>query len=304
MKTIIRIGNIVDSKDNTLPSLATHMIFDKFTEVKNDHKEALMVVHENKDGSHIYMTLGNSPPELFIGGREVFAVFAPPEAQDPQATFMIEHYAEDFAKRTFQEGQYKIGKIDSTDKPNVRVSVAALIYNNERQILLGHIAKTGLWSFPEGSMQVGESLESAVKRIVKGSTGLDIGKVQVCALVPYVNSFFEQAGQHFVTLFLVSEYLGGLPVAKHQLWDKFEWCNPDLPPDPLHPTVHQLIDMTKKSLSEVAKVKTITLPEKVEEIKKSLSQNKQQEQLEQPHQHPPKSARRQPRKPSLKPQDN
>lgn len=208
--------------------------------------DALLVLDRGKDDKIVYMTIGSRPPELAIGGRRVFGVFAPPESQEPVASFSSQDEAINWATTKWGAASeiYKIGEIDSTDKPVVRVAVTALILH-EGKVLLGKLKKTGHYVLPETGLEVGESIESAVFRAVKISTGLDTGKASVSKFAPYVSTFVEKAGQHFLTLVMATEYIGGVPVPLDPMWESVDWYDAGTPPKPLIATVQQIIALAR-----------------------------------------------------------
>ena len=59
-----------------------------------------------------------------------------------------------------------------TNRPRVRI----LVTNEKREILLlrGVISKRGLWTFPGGGVNRGESLKAAVRRELHEETGIDV----------------------------------------------------------------------------------------------------------------------------------
>lgn len=205
--------------------------------------EALLVIDQGKDNAPVYMTIGSNPPELAIGGRQVWAVFDPPECQEPVATFFEEDKAVAWSATYAPDS--KVGKIDATDKPVVRVAVTALIMRDSK-ILLGKLKKSGLYVLPEGTLEVSEMIDSAVRRMIKATTGLDVGRISVSKHAPYVNTFIEQAGQHFVSLVMIAEDIGGEPVALDPMWESCGWFDSENPPEPLIITVQQIIDLARR----------------------------------------------------------
>jgi 8-oxo-dGTP diphosphatase len=61
--------------------------------------------------------------------------------------------------------------------PIFRIGVFALIFNNEKQILLGHRRDIDWWNLPGGGMESGETVDEALCREVREETGLEV-KVQ------------------------------------------------------------------------------------------------------------------------------
>jgi ADP-ribose pyrophosphatase YjhB (NUDIX family) len=230
--------------------------------------DALLVLDQGKDGKPVYLTIGSKPPELTIGGRRVHAVFAPPESQEPLATFFDREDAKKWALAKWPvdpthpvSDEFKIGEIDATDKPVVRVAVTALMIH-EGKVLMGKLKKSGFCVLPEGTLEVGESVESAVQRAVKVTTGLDVGRISVSKFAPYVSTFVEKAGQHFLTLVMSTEYVGGDPQALDAMWESCGWFDAEQPPEPRSVIVQQIIALAKyNTASPVPPAPPVTLPE-------------------------------------------
>jgi ADP-ribose pyrophosphatase YjhB (NUDIX family) len=259
VKTIIRISpHAVDTPERIaqekLPSLAINMLSEAYAQRRAElGDDALLVLGKGGDGKPVYITIGSKPPELAIGGRRVHGVFSPPESQEPVATFFYrsdaEHYSitkwpTDPADPGAVSPHYKIGEIDATDKPVVRVAVAALILH-QGKVLLGKLKKSGHYVLPEGELEVGESNESAIRRAVKISTGLDVGAVSVSKHAPYVSTFVEKAGQHFISLVMSVQYIEGVPVPLDPMWESVDWYDAEHPPKPLIVTVQQIIALAR-----------------------------------------------------------
>lgn len=248
VKTIIRISSFsVDSPERIaaekLPAMALKMLAEVYSARRED--EALLVIDAGKDGLPVYFTIGSNPPELVIGGRQVYAVFDPPDCQEPLASFFDEGHAQAWMEANCADSA-KIGKIDSTDKPIVRVAVTLLIIKDDN-VLMGKIKGSGFWTLPEGDMRVGETIEAAVRRAAKSVVSLDVGKVQISRNAPYVSTFIEQAGQHFLSLVMVAEYIGGEPKIMDPLWESWAWCDGDAPPEPRIVTVQQIFDLAARN---------------------------------------------------------
>jgi 8-oxo-dGTP diphosphatase len=55
-----------------------------------------------------------------------------------------------------------------------RIGVFALIFNEEKQVLLGHRRDIDWWNLPGGGMEVGETVDEALRREVREETGLEV----------------------------------------------------------------------------------------------------------------------------------
>ena len=55
-----------------------------------------------------------------------------------------------------------------------RIGVFALIFNHEKQILLGHRRDIDWWNLPGGGMESGETVDEALCREVREETGLEV----------------------------------------------------------------------------------------------------------------------------------
>lgn len=259
MKTIIRISpHAVDTPERVaaekLPAMAIQMLAEAYAQRRAElNDDALLILGRGQDDRTVYITVGARPPELAIGGRRVHAVFAPPDSQEPIATFADRSHAVHYATTHWpadpidadvESSSYKISEIDATDRPVVRVAVAALMLH-EGKVLLGKLKKSGLYVLPEAALEVGESNESAVQRAVKVATGLDVGTVSVSKYAPYVSTYVDKAGQHFITLVMATQYVGGDPVAHDPLWESVGWYDAEDPPRPLAATVQQIIALAR-----------------------------------------------------------
>jgi len=245
MKTIIRIGDVIDTPE----ALAAHKIsafgarafVNGFATLREDHPEALLIVDEDENKHPVYITVGSNPPELLAGDRSVFAVFSPPDAQEPIATFHDPDQANSWASSL--PDPFVVRQIDSTDRLGVQASVAVIL-RREDQVLYCKLQSNNLWTLPEGTIEVGESVEAAGKRAVKKLLGIDIDALRIPSNVPYVNTFVERAAQHFLTCVLVGDCAGSetvKPCDPDGIVKSCDWFPVAVPPAPLFPTVQGII---------------------------------------------------------------
>lgn len=68
-----------------------------------------------------------------------------------------------------------IDTLDAATSPRqFRIGVFALIFNEQGHILLGHRRDTDWWNLPGGCMEIGETVDEALRREVQEETGLEI----------------------------------------------------------------------------------------------------------------------------------
>ena len=107
-----------------------------------------------------------------------------------------------------------------------RVGVGVIIIKEDK-VLLGkrkgsHGAET--WGFPGGHLEFGETPEETAIREVAEENGVIITHLRKG---PYTNDFFEKENKHYVTLFVLADYVSGEPEIKEpekcSSWQWFTW---------------------------------------------------------------------------------
>lgn len=93
------------------------------------------------------------------------------------------------------------------------VAVGAIIYHQDRIVLIRRDKEPskGRWTFPGGAVELGESLEEAVRREVLEETGLDVEIGEVAAVVEHVDR--DETGQvryHYVIVDYNARPAGGM----------------------------------------------------------------------------------------------
>jgi 8-oxo-dGTP diphosphatase len=111
-------------------------------------------------------------------------------------------------------------------RPQVGVGV---IVTRGRKVLLGRRKSDhggGSWSFPGGHLESGERIEDCATREVREETG---AQVSVRLRGPFTNDLFPEERKHYVTLFVVADYVSGdiesREPDKCEQWEWFEWNN-------------------------------------------------------------------------------
>jgi 8-oxo-dGTP diphosphatase len=102
-------------------------------------------------------------------------------------------------------------------QPVIVVGVAAVIWNDRREVLLIRRTKQprqGEWSLPGGKVEFGERLEDALKREIREETGLEI---EVVGLIDVAETIDDAsagaAGAHFVLIDYAARVVSGEAVA-------------------------------------------------------------------------------------------
>lgn len=95
----------------------------------------------------------------------------------------------------------------------IGVGVGALIINGQGQLFLskrGPLAKNerGLWEFPGGSVEFGETLEHALKREMQEEYDIEI---EVGELLDVVDHILPEEGQHWVSPTYICRIKSGIP---------------------------------------------------------------------------------------------
>ncbi len=117
----------------------------------------------------------------------------------------------------------------------------AVIIRKGNTILLGKRKNAhgeGTWATPGGHLEFGETFEQCAIREVLEETGLQLGMMWQG---PSVNNIFFQENMHYVTIFMVADYVGGVPEAREpdkcEQWEWFDWS---ALPKPLFMSYHML----------------------------------------------------------------
>ena len=110
----------------------------------------------------------------------------------------------------------------------------------------------GTWSVPGGHLEFGESFEDTARRETREETSLEI--TNVC-LAGITNDIFDEEGKHYVTIWMMSDWLSGEPhIMEPDKCLQQLWCDFDNLPAPLFLPWNQLltsdfIDAVKKQIS-------------------------------------------------------
>jgi len=136
----------------------------------------------------------------------------------------------------------------SEHRPHIGVGV---IVRNGRTVLLGRRRNAhgeGTWSFPGGHLEFGELIDECARREVMEETGATI---KVVSPGPFTNDIFEKEQKHFVTLFVVADYVSGrIEVREADRCERWEWFEWTKLPEPLFLPIQNLLKSGFNPFSE------------------------------------------------------
>lgn len=127
--------------------------------------------------------------------------------------------------------------------PIMCVAATGIIYDEERGILLEKRTDTGDWCVPGGAIELGESLEDALRREVKEETNLDIFSPKFFDIRANVHMVYPNRDEVYYTdvVYVIRDFSGELkPDAESS---ELEFFGLDNLPDEIMPTQ---IDYIKK----------------------------------------------------------
>ena len=126
--------------------------------------------------------------------------------------------------------------------PSVRVGTAILVLRDGTVLFGKRTGKhaNGVWAFPGGWLEFGETFEENARREVLEETGVEIADIRV---VTAGNNILENEHSHSVTIFLTATWQSGEPRAcepdKCAEWLWFQWNEL---PSPRFPSTELLVN--------------------------------------------------------------
>lgn len=96
--------------------------------------------------------------------------------------------------------------------PIMAVAAMAILYNEEKCMLLEKRTDTGEWCTPGGAIELGESLEDALKREIKEETNLDFANPKLFDIKANVHMAYPNKDEVYYTdvVYVINEFWGEL----------------------------------------------------------------------------------------------
>ena len=96
--------------------------------------------------------------------------------------------------------------------PIMAVAAMGILYNEEKGLLLEKRTDTGEWCTPGGAIELGESLEYALKREIKEETNLDIANPKLFDIKANVHMVYPNKDEVYYTdvVYEINEFFGDI----------------------------------------------------------------------------------------------
>ena len=132
--------------------------------------------------------------------------------------------------------------------PIMVTAAMCIIYDKEKGIPLEKRTDNGMWCVPGGALELGETLEEALRREVKEETSLDIFNPKLFDVKAGVHMVYPNKDEVYYTdvVYEINEYKGELkPDAESK---ELVWMPIDKLPDNIMPTQIEYIEKFVNSL--------------------------------------------------------
>ncbi len=121
------------------------------------------------------------------------------------------------------------------------VGIGVIIRKNGK-VLLGkrkNVHGEGSWCFPGGHLEFKESWEDCGRREVEEEVGIRIKNIHFVAVT---NDIFEKEGKHYITIFMLSDFVSGeVKLKEPEKCERWEWFAWDNLPQPLFISLENLL---------------------------------------------------------------
>jgi 8-oxo-dGTP diphosphatase len=124
------------------------------------------------------------------------------------------------------------------ERPKVGVGV---IVCKDQKVLLGKRKGEhgkGTWGFPGGHLELYEDIFDCAQRETLEEVGITLTNLR---LGPYTNDPMPKSGKHYVTLFVIGDYVEGeVRVCEPEVFEEWKWFSWDKLPSPLFVPIENL----------------------------------------------------------------
>ena len=126
--------------------------------------------------------------------------------------------------------------------PIMVTAAMCIIYDKEKGILLEKRTDNGMWCVPGGALELGETLEEALRREVKEETSLEISNPKLFDVKAGVHMVYPNKDEVYYTdvVYEINEYEGELKPDSES--KELVWTPIDKLPDNIMPTQIEYIE--------------------------------------------------------------
>ncbi len=120
--------------------------------------------------------------------------------------------------------------------PIMCTAAMGIVYDPERGLLFERRTDNGMWCVPGGGIELGESLEDALRREIKEETNLDIADFQLFDVRASVHMVYPNKDEVYYTdvVYVVTGFSGELKCDSES--SELRWFMPDALPRNIMPT--------------------------------------------------------------------
>lgn len=110
-------------------------------------------------------------------------------------------------------------------RPIIMTSACVLVIDQEGRILLQRRKDNGLWAYPGGSLELGESFEECARREVQEETGLNVNSMELFTVESgeMMHYIYPNKDEVYIAevVFICKDFSGSLKVQEEVIEQKF-----------------------------------------------------------------------------------
>lgn len=140
----------------------------------------------------------------------------------------------------------------------VKVGVSVFVFNENKEILIGHRTPDDLWGLPGGGMIAGETPKETAKRETEEETGVVVDPQKIYFATFTNDVFLKEKNEHWITLYYICDCKDwtGTPERKESTEClEWKWSNLDNLPQNLFcdwgkfiPELKEIVNISRRSV--------------------------------------------------------
>jgi ADP-ribose pyrophosphatase YjhB (NUDIX family) len=128
------------------------------------------------------------------------------------------------------------------------VGAAVLITDEENHLLMLFRSDNKCWGLPGGAVELGETIETALRREAREETGLEPGSLSLFGVFSGPELFYRYPNGdevHNITIVYRARFAGG-EICLNSEHTEWGWFAPEEIPDNISPPIRQVIEAFKR----------------------------------------------------------